>query len=244
MTIVDAFREPLTILERQRLKVVRDRKGFQFLAGLFFLLSFVCGFSALSHSRLLFFLSFIFFVSALTALFLRRRSAESYQFLFRELVTRSWFHAEFPEAYLAAPSGEVGDIEYFLVSHGCKTVLGFPVRGTEIEDRLYFERETSDSHIVVVQNRGRRALLLAKKRNEPGPSLEAQKELATYLRRFKRPRIDSSTEAFCAGVRLQERLFSAPVDSSALEASSYSHWSIDAKLILDPELRRLWLSVR
>ncbi|MES2964949.1 MAG: hypothetical protein V4760_13750 [Bdellovibrionota bacterium] len=230
------FKAPLEELERERLKVRRDRRGFLFIALLLKTMALVCSLSALAgRSTFLVVLALVMIAGSFVALFLREKADARYQDEFREKVTRRWFHERFLGVFLAAPPKDLSANARYLLGHS-KFARG------RLEDRVYFDRETEDSHIYVTSRGRKRFLSFMKMRS--GVEHAPPEELMAALARFGKVHWVSGRDGLWVALRLRKRLFSAPVETETSDSTGYADWVEDAKILLDPEVRLHWIGAR
>lgn len=233
---VSSFRRPLEELERERLKVRRDRRGFLFIALLLKVMAVVCFVSAAVGSSLfLFLLALAMIAGSIVSLVIREGADSKYQQQFREKVTRSWFHQRFLGVFLASPPKDLSPNARYLLSQ-TKLAKG------RIEDRIYFDRETEDSHIFVISRGRKRFLCFMKMRS--GMAHPPSEDFMTALARFGKVRFVSGTNGLWVAVHLAKRLFPAPILVETTNPAAYESWAEDAKILLDPEVRLHWIGAR
>lgn len=236
MDVVASFAGPLEELERERRKVQRDRRGFLFVALLAKLLALVCFASAaIGGSTFLALVGFFLIAGSIVALAMREHVDGRYQMLFRDKVTRHWFHQRFLGVFLAAPPKEPSPEALYLLREA-------GLDPAKLEDRIYFDRETEDSHVYVATKGLRRHLYFMKKRPGAVPTLTS--EFPSALEKFGDVHVRESAEGLWVWVRLKRRLFEAPVTRETTDPAAYVDWVDDAKILLDPDVRLHWIAAR
>lgn len=235
-SIVEAFRQPLEELERERSKVRRDHRGFLFIACLAFTMAFAClGSALLGDSRFLFILAAVLSAGGVVALRFRTRVDSAYQALFRDKVTRQWFHQRFLGVFLAAPPKEFSPEALYLLGEA-------GLLKARLEDRIYFDRETEDSHVYAVSKGTKRFLYFMKKRQ--GAVSAVENHFPFTLSKFGKVKTRANSEGIWIALELKHRLFAAPVFQETTDPSGYSTWNDDAKILLDPDVRLHWIAAR
>ena|GEM_PF-4624835 len=152
---IERFRSVLEPLEKERLKIIYDRKAFLFailliaFLGLCLLIAGLLGPSAgvVGFSVLLFFASVIL-------MWARGFQARRFRARLREKFTRDWFHFAYPGCYLApAPEQVPIEVSRSLREACIRATAQSPSR-TSIEERVFFDNESYHSWTFVLRERG------------------------------------------------------------------------------------------
>lgn len=143
---VERFRAPLEIMERERIKLVRDRKAYLFLIGLMGFMGALCLLSgAFGPSRFVLAIGLVLIFVAEVVRRLRASLDGYYQAAFRAHVTRDWFHWQFPTWYLApAPAAASLPLEVKRgLREACIRATGQRPSLTSIEERIFSDSDSA-----------------------------------------------------------------------------------------------------
>jgi hypothetical protein len=154
--LIDQFKLVLESLEKERLKIIHDRKAFLFLVCLIAFLSFCCFVAgALGPSRLVLFFALVLVAASIALSAFRATLGRSFKKRFRDSFTRDWFRAAYPGTFLApAPPRDQLPIE---VSRGlreaCIRATAQNPKLTSIEERIFFDSDSYQSWAFVLAER-------------------------------------------------------------------------------------------
>ena len=185
---------------------------------------------------------------------LRAGLDENYQTLFRERVTRNWYHLSVPGAYLAVapPRDQIPPEVSKSLGEACRYVTGQNPKRTAIEERVFSDSDSYHSWSFILADR---ALLTSRVKLRAlvwfralaiVPSEPRLDELRTILRSRaagRTARAFVSTTGIWGAVMLDGRPFLAPVTTSCLVPESYSSWKRDAELLNDRAIVRALLAI-
>jgi hypothetical protein len=151
---IERFRPTLDPLEKERLKIVHDRKAFLFVALLSAFLGFLLLFSGfIGASMRVALFGLVLFIACGVVLFVRERPSRAFRRRFRSAFTREWFHAAYPGCYLApAPEQVPVEVSRSLREACIRATAQSPSR-TAIEERVFFDNESYQSWTFVLRER-------------------------------------------------------------------------------------------
>lgn len=152
----DRFETALRALERERNKLLRDRKGFLFLTGTFAFLSILCLISALIGESLLVAVLGVFLAfGAFSAWMFRRSLGPGYQKNLRDLVSQEWFHTRFPQAYMVVPDLSSSELATAALRGACRFVTKQSASRSEMECAFLLDNDPVDSYVFVSRETGK-----------------------------------------------------------------------------------------
>lgn len=152
----DRFENALRVLERERLKLLRDRKGFVLVIGTFVFLSGLCFLSALiGRSPLVAVLGVFLALGGFCAWMFRRSLGPSYQNNLRDLVSQEWFHARFPSAYMVVPDLSASELATAALRGACRFVTKQSVSRSEMECAFLLDNDPVDTYVFVSRESGK-----------------------------------------------------------------------------------------
>lgn len=155
--LIERFRAPLESLEKQRLKIVHDRKAILFIIFIVVFLTLACLFAGLlGPSRGLALFGVALGVGCAVLVRARSRLDIGYQRRFREEFTRPWFQAAYPGCYLApAPSAELPLEVQRSLREACIRATAQMPSLTTIEERVFFDTDSYHSWSFILRERRR-----------------------------------------------------------------------------------------